>query len=211
MADPGNARPHAVGRRAVRVADQVRGRSNGCRSDADPRQPAPADHAGERRRRDRGRARAPCRGAGRDGSRAGRRGPGGAPRRFTAGPRRDFEPRWSPDGARLAFLSERAPKDKLQLYVMPADGGEPTKLTALEHGVSSLAWSPDGSRLAFVSAVGGQREPDSEEEKRKSRPARVITSAKYRLNGEGFVYDRRPHVFVVSTDDSTPVQITDGD
>ena len=136
---------------------------------------------------------------------------GGAPRRFTAGPRRDFEPRWSPDGARLAFLSERAPKDKLQLYVMPADGGEPTKLTALEHGVSSLAWSPDGSRLAFVSTVGGQREPDSEEQKRKSRPARVITSVKYRFNGEGFVYDRRPHVFVVSTDDSTPVQITDGD
>jgi dipeptidyl aminopeptidase/acylaminoacyl peptidase len=136
---------------------------------------------------------------------------GGAPRRFTAGPRRDIEPRWSPDGARLAFLSERAPKDKLQLYVMPADGGEPTKLTALENGVSSAAWSPEGTRLAFVSGVGGQREPDSEEEKRKSRPARVITSVKYRFNGEGFTYDRRPHVFVVSTDGSAPVQISDGD
>jgi dipeptidyl aminopeptidase/acylaminoacyl peptidase len=133
---------------------------------------------------------------------------GGTPRRFTAGPRRDTEPRWSPDGTRLAFLSERAPKDKLQLYVMPADGGEPTKLTALENGVSSPAWSPDGTRLAFVSPVGGQREPDSEEEKRKSRPARVITSVKYRFNGEGFTYDRRPHVFVVSTDGSAPVQIS---
>ena len=60
---------------------------------------------------------------------------GGTPRRFTAGPRRDLEPRWSPDGSRLAFLSEREPKDKLQLYVMPADGGEPTKLTALDNGV----------------------------------------------------------------------------
>jgi len=136
---------------------------------------------------------------------------GGAPRRFTAGPRRDIEPRWSPDGAQLAFLSERAPKDKLQLYVMPADGGEPTKLTALENGVGSIAWSPEGSRLAFVSAVGGQREPDSEEEKRKSRPARVITAVKYRFNGEGFVYDRRPHVFMVSTSSSAPVQLTDGD
>ena len=136
---------------------------------------------------------------------------GGTPRRFTAGPRRDIEPRWSPDGTRLAFLSERAPKDKLQLYVMPADGGEPTKLTALENGVGSLAWSPDGLRLACVSAVGGQREPDSEEDKRKSRPARVITSVKYRFNGEGFTYDRRPHVFVVATDGSAPVQISDGD
>src|SRR5262249_27819717 len=138
-------------------------------------------------------------------------GGGGAPRRFTAGPRRDLEPRWSPDGSRLAFLSERTPKDKLQLYVMPADGGEPTRLTVLDNGVSSAAWLPDGSRVACVSPVGGQREPDSEEEKRKSRPARMITSVKYRFNGEGFIYDRRPHVFVVLTDGAAPVQLTDGD
>ena len=136
---------------------------------------------------------------------------GGAARGFTAGPRRDIEPRWSPDGARLAFLSERAPKDKLQLYVMPADGGEPTKLTTLENGVTSVAWSPDGDRLAFVSPVGGQHEPESEEEKRKSRAARVITSVKYRFNGEGFIYDRRPHVFVVPAAGGEPVQLTDGD
>src|SRR5437867_5004860 len=138
-------------------------------------------------------------------------GSGGAPRRFTAGPRRDIEPRWSPDGTRLAFLSERGPKDKLQLYVMPADGGEPTKLTAFDHGVTSVTWSPDGGRLALLSPVGGEREAESEEEKRKSRPARVITSVKYRFNGEGFIYDRRPHVFVISTDGAAAVQLTDGD
>src|SRR5205807_150604 len=87
---------------------------------------------------------------------------GGTPRRFTAGPRRDIEPRWSPDGTRLAFLSERAPRDKLQLYVLPADGGEPTKLTALEHGVSprprarscSLRSRRTGARLPFSRAPG---------------------------------------------------------
>src|SRR2546426_8113920 len=136
---------------------------------------------------------------------------GGAPRRFTTGPRRDVEPRWSPDGTRLALLSERAPKDKLQLHVMPADGGEPTKLTALENGVAAVTWSPDGARLAFLSPVGGEREPESEEEKRKSRPARVITSVKYRYNGEGFIYDRRPHVFVIGVDGGAPLQLTDGD
>jgi len=59
---------------------------------------------------------------------------GGAPRRFTAGPRRDTTPRWSPDGSRLAFVSEREPKQKGQLYVMPLAGGEPTRLTDLRHG-----------------------------------------------------------------------------
>src|SRR5262245_58609168 len=100
---------------------------------------------------------------------------GGAPRRFTGGPKRDTEPRWSPDGRRLAFVSERDTKKKGQLYVMAADGGEAICLTDMKRGVSAPAWSPDGGRLAFVSKVGGWEEPDSEEEKQKSRPARVIT------------------------------------
>src|SRR5215472_6777639 len=129
---------------------------------------------------------------------------GGAPRRFTVGPKRDTEPRWSPAGDRLAFVSERETKKKGQLYVMPADGGEPTRLTDLKNGVSNPVWSPDGTRLAFVSRVGGWQEPESEEEKQKSRPPRVITSLKYKWNGEGFIYDRRPHVFVVGAGGGEP-------
>ncbi|HEY3189294.1 MAG TPA: hypothetical protein VGJ70_17545, partial [Solirubrobacteraceae bacterium] len=41
----------------------------------------------------------------------------GAPRRFTAGPKRDTAPRWSPDGRWLAFLSERDGQPRPQLYV----------------------------------------------------------------------------------------------
>jgi dipeptidyl aminopeptidase/acylaminoacyl peptidase len=136
---------------------------------------------------------------------------GGPPRRFTAGPRRDTAPRWSPDGSRLAFVSEREARKKGQLYVIPATGGEPTRLTDLPNGVGAPEWSPDGSRLAFVARVGGWQEPESEEEKRKSRPVRVITTLKYKYNGEGFTYDRRPHVFVVAADGGAPRQLTEGD
>jgi dipeptidyl aminopeptidase/acylaminoacyl peptidase len=136
---------------------------------------------------------------------------GGEPRRFTTGPRRDTAPRWSPDGSRLAFVSERDAKKKGQLYVMPAQGGEATRLTDLDNGAGAPEWSPDGTCLAFVSRVGGFKEPESEEEKRKSRPVRVITTLKYKLNGEGFTYDRRPHVFTVAVDGGAPRQLTDGD
>jgi dipeptidyl aminopeptidase/acylaminoacyl peptidase len=136
---------------------------------------------------------------------------GGEPRRFTAGPKRDREPRWSPDGRCLAFVSEREGKKKAQLYVMPADGGEARRLTDEPNGVSDPVWSPDGTRLAFVARVGGWQEPATEEERQKSRPARVITSLKYKYNGEGFVYDRRPHVFVVPAEGGLVRQITDGD
>ncbi len=138
-------------------------------------------------------------------------GAGGEPRRFTTGPRRDTAPRWSPDGSRLAFVSEREAKKKGQLYVMPAQGGESARLTDLKNGVSAPEWSPDGTRLAFVARVGGWQEPEVEEEKRKSRPPRVITTLKYRFNGEGFTYDRRPQIFTVAADGGEPRQLTEGD
>jgi dipeptidyl aminopeptidase/acylaminoacyl peptidase len=136
---------------------------------------------------------------------------GGEPRRFTTGPRRDTAPRWSPDGGWLAFISERDAQSKAQLYVMPADGGEPTRLTDLKNGVAHPVWSPDGTRLAFTARVGGWQEPEREEERQKSKPPRVITTLKYKANGEGLVYDRRPHIFVVPAVGGELQQLTDGD
>jgi dipeptidyl aminopeptidase/acylaminoacyl peptidase len=77
---------------------------------------------------------------------------GGELERFTYGPGRDSAPRWSPDGSRLAFLSDRE-GEGAQLYVMPADGGEGRKLTSLELGAGPAAWSPDGTRLLFAAPV----------------------------------------------------------
>jgi dipeptidyl aminopeptidase/acylaminoacyl peptidase len=136
---------------------------------------------------------------------------GREPRRFTTGPKRDTQPRWSPDGTQVAFLSEREGHLKAQLYVMPAAGGEPTRLTNLPNGVMQHVWSPDGSRLALVARIGGWQEPGNEEERQKSKPVRIITTLKYKANGEGFIYDRRPHLFVVSAEGGEPQQLTDGD
>ena len=138
---------------------------------------------------------------------------GGSLRRFTVGPRRDFGPRWSLDGTRLAFFSDRELKGKSQLYVMPSDGGEAVRITDLENGVAGVGpvWSPDGSRLALIARVGGWREPKEEKERGKSQPARVITTAKYKSDGEGFIHDRPTQVFVVPADGGEPRQITHGD
>jgi dipeptidyl aminopeptidase/acylaminoacyl peptidase len=133
------------------------------------------------------------------------------PRRFTTGPKRDIAPRWSPDGRWLAFLSERDGAKKRQLHVVPADGGEAVRLTDLPHGVSEPVWSPDGTRIAFVARVGGWVEPEGEEARRKSKPFRVITTLKYRFNGEGFIHDRPAQVFVVPAAGGEPRRVTDGD
>ncbi len=60
------------------------------------------------------------------------------PRRLTAGPR-DGAPRWSPDGATLAFL--RSKDGHAQLHLLSLTGGEAQQLTDLPKGASPAAWS----------------------------------------------------------------------
>lgn len=85
------------------------------------------------------------------------------PRRLTHGPRADLHPRWSPDGALLAFLSDREKPDVPQIYLLPLAGGEARRLTSATEGVTDFHWSPDGARIAFRAPDGD----NAEEAKRK--------------------------------------------
>src|SRR3989449_1323626 len=61
------------------------------------------------------------------------------PRRFTSGGGKDSTPRWSPDGTRLAFLSERD-GGKAQVYVLDVTGGEGRQPRALPQGGCAPPW-----------------------------------------------------------------------
>jgi dipeptidyl aminopeptidase/acylaminoacyl peptidase len=78
----------------------------------------------------------------------------GAVRTVSSGPELDAGPRWSPNGERLSFLSDRAEKGRMQLYVLATeDLGEAVGLPQIEGTVEAHAWSPDGSRI-LVRAAG---------------------------------------------------------
>jgi dipeptidyl aminopeptidase/acylaminoacyl peptidase len=130
------------------------------------------------------------------------------PRRLTQSEKQDCAPRWSPDGSRLAFVSNRERKAK-QLYVLPVDGGEPVRLTDLDEDVTEVVWSPDGTRLAFSARV---RDPAYEEEDARKRQPRRFERLQYKLDDEGWIGDRRRHIFTVRANGSgEAVQLTDGD
>lgn len=121
---------------------------------------------------------------------------GRGPRRFTRG-FKDSSPKFSPDGTMLAFL-RTAPGGRPQLHVVEATGGEPVPLTDQKLGVSEFAWSPDSHALAFTARVPEEGRygtvdgigPGAED-------ARRISSYKYRMNGLGYVADKRSQLFVV--------------
>ncbi len=140
--------------------------------------------------------------------------------RFTSGTANASSPVWSPDGRWLAFVSERESeatgkdakkqgKDKPQIWLLPLNGGEARQLTFMEHGASSPVWSPDSKRLIFSAEVGPA---DEETEEGKSLPkVRVIDQLWYKLDGVGFIYQRRSHLFLIDPNGGTPQQLTDGD
>ncbi len=65
----------------------------------------------------------------------------------------DRLPSWSPDGRKIAFVSDTSGEE--QVYVVDQDGGEPEQLTEGVRGrLYRLAWSPDSSRIAFSDKEG---------------------------------------------------------
>ena len=114
-----------------------------------------------------------------------------APRQLTLGARHDRQPRFSPDGRTLAFISDRramveeepdrashdakdrqaAREDKDQVYLLPLDGGEARRLTDLPRGVDAFEWSPDGTRLVVVSASHGATRADDDRRRGIDRTA----------------------------------------
>ena len=67
--------------------------------------------------------------------------------------------RWSPDGTRIAYMSDTERHGTFSIYVMNADGGGRLRLTPEPPSRSQdneyPAWSPDGSRIAYVSPRTG--------------------------------------------------------
>jgi dipeptidyl aminopeptidase/acylaminoacyl peptidase len=83
-----------------------------------------------------------------------------APKQVTSGEFAENNFKWSLDGTRLYFVSNRVKEPyyypfDTDLYSVPAAGGEPTRVASIDGTIGDFAFAPDGKRLALVGTLHG--------------------------------------------------------
>jgi len=81
--------------------------------------------------------------------------PGGPPVELISSPRQQADEQFSPDGKRIAFMSDRS--GSFEIWVCNSDGSNPVQLTSFGGPATGTPhWSPDGGWIAFDSRPGGK-------------------------------------------------------
>ena len=135
-------------------------------------------------------------------------------RPLTTGKLVESQPRWSPDGKRIAYLSNK--DDAPQIYVRWMDGGLTQAVTNSMTPPSTPTWSPDGNSIAFLGLV---RQPALVVGQPLAAPPGATWAAPpkytdklvFRFDGVGDVPPGFVQVFVVPAEGGTARQLTSGD
>jgi len=138
----------------------------------------------------------------------------GEPRQYTQGDGMDSQPRWSPDGSRLAFLSDRQGGPP-QIHLIETTGGEARPLGFLPEGASTMEWSPDGTRLLASCAVSVDPEcrgtsPANEPRPRAVGAPELAWRLPYKSDGIGYLLGRTFQLFSVDAVTGLSTQLTFG-
>jgi dipeptidyl aminopeptidase/acylaminoacyl peptidase len=137
----------------------------------------------------------------------------GASRQFTYGDQNDTQPRWSPDGNQIAFVSNRGDKEKPgQVYLIPSNGGEAHPLTDIPGVIGEIAWSPDGGRILCTVLKFDPEELERQKDEQKKKLGVVVRSYErlfYKLDGFGYLPHERWHLWSVDVRSGKARQLLD--
>lgn len=139
----------------------------------------------------------------------------GAQTPLVAGPGNHTQPRWSPDGSRVAYLSGVPGQDATQLFVRWMKTAATARITGLPDAPHGITWSPDGKRIAYTMFVPDVATklgtlPDQPAGAKWAEPLQIIDSVVYRTDEGGYTKPGYEQVFWVPADGGAPTQLTFG-
>jgi dipeptidyl aminopeptidase/acylaminoacyl peptidase len=127
---------------------------------------------------------------------------------WTDGTTDDGTPRWSPDGTRIAFVSDRGPvpqgktRAPKNVFIADGPGAEPRRITAFADDCGDLTWLPDASGVIVTLKGPGEPPPDD--------APKVYDRLRYKSDEGGLLDLRRKHLWLVPVA-GEPRRLTDGD
>ena len=139
---------------------------------------------------------------------------GGRARQFTYGDQSDSPPQWSPDGTKIAFISNRGDEKQPQIYVIPFHGGEARQLTNFKGEIGAFEWSPDGKKLACMFRRKDKEEIEREKDEQKKKlgvVSRHVTRVHFKEDEKGFLPKERGHIWTIDARTGKGKQLTDSD
>lgn len=120
---------------------------------------------------------------------------GNTTKQVTEGSFSDYNPVWSPDGTKIAFISNRMGSPQIHTINFP--DGKPQPLTALKDGVENLKWSPDGKYLSFSYEVKTMDDINDKYPEYKLSNVLSYSSLPVR-HWDSWEDNKRSHIFYIS-------------
>lgn len=125
-----------------------------------------------------------------------------------------FNPLFSPDGKKLAYLSSK--ENGVQIYVRDMASGNTAKVTDVKFTPTNMQFSPDGKQIAFTMFTPDKANklftlPAKKPEGAKwAEDAHYIDTTLFQRDGAGMNKPGNVHVYIVPAIGGTPRQITSG-
>ena len=125
----------------------------------------------------------------------------------------ESNPRWSPDGTRVTFISNSDDNNGSEIFIYWIDSKQYSSISQLDGSPRSLKWSPDGKYIGFIMFVPDKTlqlvtPPKKPKNAKWADKPRITDRLKHEADGSGYMREGFSNIFYISSEGGNPIRVT---